>query len=229
MLQLICLEYKKNNIMKYILYSIILIAISTFLIFAVSRDMSAEAEVEVYGNSMILAGVGVFTHMFFIVFTGVMIASFVVGTYTNRTINLMFSYPINRKKILYSKILAVWIFNFIALILNKALALMVLLLTKNYTHIDTSVIQMGSVPFWMNILLSSAAMVSISFIALFVGLKMKSTKACIVTSVIIVALTQGNVGTYTMVDNIPFYSILFVISFISIFISIYNVETRDVM
>ena len=48
-----------------------------------------------------------------------MLASYIVGAYKNKTMNLMFSYPIKRQKILLSKMLAVWIFNYAALILTK--------------------------------------------------------------------------------------------------------------
>ena len=72
-------------------------------------------------------------------------------------------------------------------------------------------------------------MVSVSFIALPIGLKMKSGKAAIITSVILVCATQGNVGTYTLVGNAPFYALLFVLAVLSVILSIYNVETKDVM
>ena len=51
-----------------------------------------------------------------------MLVSFVVGEYENKLIGLMFSYPIKRKKILLSKVLAVCIFNFAALLLSKLAA-----------------------------------------------------------------------------------------------------------
>ena len=58
---------------------------------------------------------------------------------------------------------------------------------------------------------------------------MKSGKAAIITSVILVCVTQGNVGTYTLVGNAPFYALLFVLAGLSVILSIYNVETKDVM
>ena len=42
-------------------------------------------------------------------------------------------------------------------------------------------------------------------------------------------VTQGNVGTYTLVSNVPFYALLFVLAVLSVYLSIYNVETKDVM
>ena len=38
--------------------------------------------------------------MAFLVFTGIMLSVFIVSAYKNKTINIMFSYPIKRQKIL---------------------------------------------------------------------------------------------------------------------------------
>ncbi len=81
----------------------------------------------------------------------------------------------------------------------------------------------------MDIVLGSAAMVSISFIALPIGLKMKSSKTVIVASVIIVCFTQGNIGSATLANNIPFYAILLVAAVVSIYLSVYNIETKDLL
>ncbi|MDE6364829.1 MAG: hypothetical protein K2L86_11325 [Lachnospiraceae bacterium] len=72
-------------------------------------------------------------------------------------------------------------------------------------------------------------MVSISFIALPIGLKMKSSKAAIVASVIIVCFTQGNIGGATLVNNIPFYAILLVAAGVSVYLSVCNVEIKDLL
>ncbi len=44
-----------------------------------------------------------FTSMSFLIFTSVMLSSFIVSAYKNKTMNLMFSYPIRRQKILVSQ------------------------------------------------------------------------------------------------------------------------------
>ncbi|MDE7206895.1 MAG: ABC transporter permease, partial [Lachnospiraceae bacterium] len=65
------------------------------------------------------------------------------------------------------------------------------------------------------------------YIALPVGLLMKSSKAAIVAAVIIMLLTQGNIGKATLVNNIPFYIILLLIAVWAVFLSIHRVEVRD--
>lgn len=225
MFELIKLEWKKNRIIKYIRNAAIMTVILLVFIVAMAGELAEDTSMAAYGRSAVNASVDLFVNMCYIVFAGVMLASFVVGAYEKRTINLMFSYPISRKKILLSKIFAVWIFNFIGMIASKVIAYAILLMMK----VPSDTIQFTSLSFWLDILMGSAAMVSVTFIALLVGLKMKSTKATIITSVILVCLTQGNIGTYTLKDNVAFYIVLLALAVASVFLTIYNAETKDIM
>lgn len=229
MLKLIRLEWKKNNIIKYVRNAVIMVLILLIFILAAAGELEAAETMFEYGESMLKSGVELFTNMCFVIFTSTMLASFIVSAYKNKTMNLMFSYPISRKKILLSQMLSVWIFNFIALFLSKVLIYAVLVITKEYTHIGAGNIALGSGIFYIEIFISSAVMVSISFIALLIGLRIKSSKATIIAGVIIVCLTQGNIGAYTLLDNIPFHVILLIISVISVFLTLYKLETRDVL
>lgn len=227
MIKLIRLEWKKNNILKYIRNAGITTAILLLFMVMMARELETEETMELYGKGMLDSSVGLFVHMSYMIFTGVMIATFLVGAYEKKTMNLMFSYPIKRSKIILAKICAVWIFNFFAMIGSKIVIYFGLILTKSFTGITAQSIPIGALSFWFDIVLGSAAMVSISFIALSIGLKMKSSKAAIVASVVIVCLTQGNIGAATLTNNISFYMILFVAAAVSIYLSIYNIETKD--
>ena len=68
---------------------------------------------------------------------------------------------------------------------------------------------------------------TMSFIALFIGMAMKSSKATIVSSFLLIFLTQANVGDFSLADNAILPVVLMVLSLIFAFLSIYNVETED--
>lgn len=229
MLKLIRLEWKKNNIRKYVRNAFVMAVILLIFILAVAGELEADETKLAYGDSMLKSGVELFTNMCAIIFTSTMLASFIVSAYKNKTINLMFSYPINRKKILLSQMLSVWIFNFAALVLTKVLLYTVLVITKEYMLITAANIALGSGMFYIEILVNSAVMVSISFIGLPIGLRMKSSKATIIAGVIIVCFTQGNIGEYTLLGNMPFNMTLLMISAVSALLALYKLETRDVL
>ena len=140
----------------------------------------------------------------------------------------MFSYPIKRQKILVSQMLAVWIFNFVALVLTKLLIYGCILLGSQFMvssfPLDYNRASMG---FYIQLLLKSVVIVTMSFIALFIGMAMKSSKAAIVSSFLLIFLTQANVGDFSLADNAILPVVLMVLSLIFAFLSIYNVETKD--
>ena len=58
-------------------------------------------------------------------------------------------------------------------------------------------------------------------------MKMRSSKAVIVTSVLVVCLTQGQIGAATLADNLYFFIFLLVLAAVAVYLSIYHVETKD--
>ena len=229
MWKLIKLEWKRNHISRVIRSAVIMTVV--LLVFIMVTAGEAGADVAMRGffhKSFINASVELFTHMSYMVFTGVMLGVFIVGEYEKGTIRLLFSYPIKRRKIMLSKILAVWIFNFAALIISKLLMYAVVLATGSFIHVPVSDIPYGYWLFWAEIFLSSAAMISISFLALPVGMLMKSSRATIVTAVIIVCFTQGNIGEFTLANSVPFYAVLFVLAVFSVFLAMYRIVGKDV-
>ena len=233
MLKLIRLEWKKNNVGKYIRNVVIMSALICLFIFAlcylgIANDPDTGVPDAAPGNSAISSSIELFTSMASLVFTSVMLSTYIVSAYKNKTMNLMFSYPIKRQKILVSQMLAVWIFNFVALVLTKLLIYGCILLGSQFMFSSFPLdYNMASMGFYIQLLLKSVVIVTMSFIALFIGMAMKSSKATIVSSFLLIFLTQANVGDFSLADNAILPVVLMVLSLIFAFLSIYNVETKD--
>ena len=88
---------------------------------------------------------------------------------------------------------------------------------------------MTGVGFYLQLLVKSAVIVTMGFIALFVGLAMKSSKATIVTSFLLIFLTQASIGDLTMANQAAFPLILTLISLAAAFFSVSRAETDDLM
>ncbi len=234
MLKLIKLEWKKNNIIKYIRNAVILAVLLCLFIYAlaflgIANDPDGTLDA-VEGMNTISAPIELFTSMSFLIFTSVMLASFIVSAYKNKTMNLMFSYPIKRQKILASQMTAVWLFNFAALVITKLfLYASVSIGARGMQSPFLIDFDMGDLSFYVQLLMKAVVTVSMSFIALFVGMYMKSSKATIIASFILIFLTQANIGDYSLADNRVFPIALTVISFIFAVLSIYNAETKDLL
>lgn len=89
--------------------------------------------------------------------------------------------------------------------------------------------RMGSLSVYIQLLLKSFVIVSMSFIALFIGMKMKSSKAAIIASFILIFLTQANIGDFSLAGNMVFPVILTVVSFLFAVLSVLNAETKDLL
>lgn len=235
MLKLIKLEWKKNNIGKYVRNVVILAAVLCLFMFAlaylgIANDPDTGVPDAAPGNNTISSPIELFTSMSFLVFTSVMLSSFIVSAYKNKTMNLMFSYPIKRQKILISQMLAVWIFSFTALVLTKLLLYGCILIGSQFMVSAFPLdFNMASLSFYVQLILKSVVIVTMSFIALFIGLAMKSSKATIISSFLLIILTQANIGDFTMANNAIFPVILTLISLIFAFLSIQGVENKDLM
>lgn len=235
MLKLIKLEWKKNNIGKYVRNALILAGVLCLFLFAlaylgIANDPDTGAPDAAPGNEMISPSIELFTSMSYLVFTCVMLSSFIVSAYKNKTMALMFSYPVSRKKILVSQMLAVWIFNVTALVLTKLLIYSCILAGSRFMVSAFPIdFDMAGLSFYIQLIVKSIVIVTMSFIALFIGLAMKSSKATIVSSFLLILLTQANIGDLTMADNAVFPVVLTVISLFFAFLSIYKAETNDLM
>jgi len=234
MLKLIRLEWKKNNIGKYIRGAIIMAFLLGLFIFAlafwgIANDPDGTLDAAP-GTDVISAPIELFTSMAFLIYTSVMLAAFIVSAYKNKTMNLMFSYPIKRQKILASQMIAVWSFNFIALIVTKLAIYLCVFMGVRFMQSSFAIdFSIGSLSFYVQLILKSVVIVSMSFIALFVGMALKSSKAAIITSFLLIFLTQANVGDFTMADNAVFPVILTIISLGFAVLSICNVESKDLI
>lgn len=234
MLKLIRLEWKKNNIGKYIRGAIIMTFLLGLFVFAlafwgIANDPDGTLDAAP-GTDVISAPIELFTSMAFLIYTSVMLATFIVSAYKNKTMNLMFSYPIKRQKILASQMIAVWSFNFIALIVTKLAIYLCVFMGARFMHSSFAIdFSIGSLSFYVQLILKSVVIVSMSFIALFVGVALKSSKATIITSFLLIFLTQANVGDFTMANNAVFPVILTIISLGFAVLSIVNVQSKDLI
>lgn len=234
MMKLIRLEWKKNQIGKYIRNAVIVAALLCVFIFAlaflgIANDPDGTLDATP-GADTISSSIELFTSMTFLIFTSVMLASFIVSAYKNKTMNLMFSYPIKRQKILASQMAAVWIFNFAALVLTKILIYGCVYFGAKFMKSSFTIdVDMTSLALYIQILLKSFVIVSMSFIALFVGMALESSKATIITAFLLIFLTQANVGDFSMAGNAEFPVVLTAVSFGFAGLSICNAETKDLM
>ena len=182
-------------------------------------------------NMGVSTNVELLTDITFLIFAAAMHATFIIGAYKNKTMNLMFLYPLNRKKIMAAKMLAVCIFCFAGIVIAKLACYGVsnlgfMMGQKASFPMDYNML---SVSFYSQLLIRSAATISISLLALLIGMIAKSSKVTVISSFLLIILMQGNVGGATLKDNLAVPIVLMAISVLAAILIVQRVEKKDVM
>ena len=90
MLKLIKLEWKRNNISRLIRNAVIMTAVLLVFIMITAGEAGADVTTRGFFNkSFIHASVELFTHMSYMVFTGVMLAGLIVGEYAGVSVGVV--------------------------------------------------------------------------------------------------------------------------------------------
>lgn len=233
MWKLIQLEWKKNDTKKYMIYQAIIIAVLGFLLFAMCYYIPIDAEMGMTDsvpeiNDMAVQ-IDLLSNLSFLIFTSVMLSSFIIKAYKNKTQSLMFSYPISRKKIIFSQMMAVWIFCAAGLFFGKLFIYLLLALTSMVKDGFLLGYDMTSVSFYIQTILKTVLTVTLGFLPLYIGKRMKSSKAAIISSFLLFSVMNGTIGDLTLRGNTILPVLLFIVSLICGFLTVHNVEKEDVM
>ena len=234
--KLIKLEWEKYEIGKYIRNAVILIVLLVIFNYAmtflgIANDPDTGVPDMAISNMGVSTNVELLTDITFLIFAAAMHATFIIGAYKNKTMNLMFLYPLNRKKIMAAKMLAVCIFCFAGIVIAKLACYGVsnlgfMMGQKASFPMDYNML---SVSFYIQLLIRSAATISISLLALLIGMIAKSSKVTVISSFLLIILMQGNVGGATLKDNLAVPIVLMAISVLAAILIVQRVEKKDVM
>jgi hypothetical protein len=133
------LELKRNNIRTYVLASaVICLVLLGFIYLAANaaqlEDTSAsQREFRNYANIFRL--IGVIGLVSFSAMAAIMYSRFVIGEYTGKRAALLFSYPASRSRILLAKLLLVFLFTSISMLICTAIPCIVFSMTESASQI----------------------------------------------------------------------------------------------
>ena len=230
MINLIRLELKKfkikGNILALIICSICILGI----VCLISFTERTKGNIVFDNYEMAFKMIGSLVNSTFIVFAGVLISKFIIEEYKSKTINLLFTYPISRKKIMMSKVLIISIFTFISIILSSIFIFGSFYIIQSITHttLGELTIDMISKQFIitvMNALINSI----ISLVPLYFGLKKKSVPATLITSVLMVSFLYSGSEDINLYSFIAIPLTIMVVGILIVYITIKDIDRKDVI
>ncbi|WP_411167351.1 hypothetical protein ACH36K_09220 [Clostridium sp. MB05] len=215
MLNLMKQELKRNKIDTYILASIISCVILIIFTYFVAYVAKVENEVEFQNYNNIFKFVGIISLLIFSIMSTIMYVNLVINDYKGARLGLLFSYPVNRKKILISKILIVFIFSSISIFICTTIPFILFSITEIISPIvkDTFSLELLFSTL-KRIFISILGVGGIGIISMRIGFIKKSVPTALVTSFILSGIL-GNIIVYS-IDNVAVISIVVLIILCSI-------------
>ena len=223
--KLIVLEWKKNRAGRYGLAVAILTAALALFLFAqvylgIANDPVTGVPDAAPGTFNISSQVELVSNVTFLVFTCVMLAGCVTSAQRRKTMLVMYTYPIPRKKLMLAQILAVWIFSAAALALAKLLLYGMLFAAGQILEPDFPMDYTLFAPdLYLQIVLKAVVIATFSLIA----------KATIIASLLLLVLMNGTVGPFSLADHAAVPLVLSAAGVICAAATLTGVDRRDVI
>ncbi|WP_260982139.1 ABC transporter permease [Paenibacillus sp. 32O-W] len=231
MLKLIKLEMRKYKLGGYIRVALIANLIIFGLLCLISYVEKFENEMIFADYTMLLPIIDTFARATFIIFAAVLISRMVIGEFKNKSITVLFMYPINRGKIILAKLIIIVIFTFTWMIVTNVIQIAAFYVFDSFVHIvpgklTTELMAQHAVSMVVNAVMASL----LALIPLYFGMRKHSATTTIVSSILITILVCQNINgisVFTAFVAVPI--VLSVISVLLTYLSIRNIEKIDVL
>lgn len=231
MLKLIQLEWQKNNLSHYLKGVFICMVAIYAAVVLMTLGTQGESEPMDYAEFMSLTDILI--RITFIIFASVILSRLVIEEYKSKMIQVLFTYPQQRKKMMQAKLLIVYVFCFFSILVTT---LMINLLTYFLNPIlglfDAPVRLDEMAATLPSTLLNAFMIAGISLIPLIFGMRKKSTASTITSAVIIGFLVNATVSdggsSSSLFQFIAIPIILCLLGLLLGYLSFYNIDHNDV-
>ena len=230
---LIRLELRRTNFRTYVISALIIavIMLGFLYLFAYTPMLETnDADMKIFsGYENLIPLYGVLNMTVFCVLAAAIYSKIIIEEYSGKRPILLFSYPINRKKIMLSKLCIVFVFTVIAMFISNFLIFIIFGVSEKFLHLVsgdfTYSIMFQAIETTLIMSLSAA---SIGIIAVGIGFIKKSVPTTIVSAVLIASL-MCNIVANTTSSKIAMYIFVAVMILIGIIFSAILMKKVEVM
>lgn len=230
---LIRLELRRTNFRTYAISALIIAVIMLGFLYLLAYAPMLEtndADMKIFsGYENLIPLYGVLNMTVFCVLAAVIYSKLIIEEYSGKRPILLFSYPINRKKIMLSKLCIVFVFTVIAMFISNFLIFIIFGVSEKFLHLVsgdfTYSIMFQAIETTLIMSLSAA---SIGIIAVGIGFIKKSVPTTIVSAILIASL-MCNIVANTTSSKIAMYIFVAVMILIGIMFSAILMKKVEVM
>ncbi|CAM4211621.1 ABC transporter permease [Saccharibacillus endophyticus] len=229
MLHLVKLELKKGGLRGYILGALIAYAAIAGLLMLMYFVKEEPTGSTFKNQADMLSAVNTLVGATFIVYASALLSKLVISEFKDRTMTLLFAYPVSRKQLIFAKLSIVFVWCFVAILLGNVL-LDALMLTVNHFVGDLAS-DLGATDLvrqFGHVILQAIGAAGMSLLPLVIGLPRRSVAATIVSSIFIVAIVSSNNAGFSLSSIIAIPLSLAAIGIIGAYLSFRNIDQVDV-
>lgn len=191
--RLFSLELERNSLQPYqiaVVVSNFFILGFIYLMAAIPKIDPADSDAELFGSYNFVIGLTFVVMMgIFSMISATMSSKFIVDEYCGKKAILLFSYPISRKKVMKTKMLLVFLFTFVSMLISGTAILMIFMITESFVPISKDSISLRLILTSIIYLIGHALIASFcGIVSSWIGFKKKSVIATIVASCIIMVI-----------------------------------------
>lgn len=229
MLNLMRLEMKKFHMSSYIKRAIIANFVIIGIMFMLLFITKIEGDPGFENYQTVLSLIDSTVRAVFIIFASALIAKLIIGEFKYKTITLAFMYPINRKKLIASKLAIIVLFTFSAIIVSNVFVTAVFCVISSNFHLLSDTLTISLIIQRIPVVIMNAIAAScIALIPLYFGMRKYSIPITIISSIFIVSVVSSNTGNFSLNDIIFIPIALAIIGISVAYASFRKIEKMDI-
>lgn len=191
MAHLLKLEMKKFRLLHNILFTLAAVLFSIlFITVSLVDSMTDPSQTKDSFESTFLV-IGLLMSFIFLVYSSVLTSRLVIREYEQKTITILFSYPLNRKQLIISKMVIIMAYTAISMTVGYICCSAYIILADKFFNMVAGSFKLYFLQTWIPTALITVAVCTIlSLWPFIIGMIHKSVPAAIVTSLVAIVLRQ---------------------------------------
>ena len=191
MAHLIKLELKKFGIARNIIFTFAAILFSIlFITVSLWDSMTDPAQTKDTFKSTYLV-IGLLTSFIFLVYSSVLTARLVIEEYNQRTITILFSYPLNRMELIAGKLIIIMVYTAVSMTAGYLCCSGYIVFADRHFDMLEGTFRISMLRTWIPMAITTVAVCTVlSLWPFIIGMIRKSVPAAIITSLIVIVFRQ---------------------------------------
>ncbi|MGE0911804.1 ABC transporter permease [Bacillus atrophaeus] len=230
MWNLMRIELKKMKLGWYARGAIIANLILLGFLWMVSyvEKIEGEETMQTIDESFLI--IGTLVRGVFIIFGAVLIARLVISEFKNKTILVLFTYPVNRKKLLASKLMIAFGLTFITILISNVFVAFAFFFLNSIYHmipgeVTSDIVSQQAVK--MAVFAFGAA--GTSLVPIYFGMRKYSVPATIISAVIIVMAMSSTTSEFSLSSIVYIPLSLSAVGLVFSYLAVRKIDKTDVL